>query len=649
MVFSAAIVLAASAVAVSCDEVKVSQFGYDAADSTRFAQAALDSGAKKVVFDRREGPWVATPLWVRSNTEVVFEEGVELLAKRGEFRDVKGSCLLNVVCVSNVTIRGLGKGASLRMWIEDYHSDAYDRSEWRHALNIMSSSRIKVERMSFLKSGGDGIYLGEKKKGVSNCGVVIRDCVCDGNNRQGISVITADGLLIERTVLSNTKGTNPKAGIDFEPNSSHQLLRNCVMRDCLTKGNFGRGYEFYLGQFTRDTEPVKVLLENCRSEGDRGGGLTVACRAFKPGTTCPRGLILVRKCVFSGSPSSGIKISNKPVDGVRVVLRDCTVEDSPQAGAVSTASVRFGAKTFWTPPVDAVEIHNLTIRQAVAGEWISFARQPWQRPVTDVSGDVHVIAGGNRRDFVIDKKWLAERFPPQKESYDLRVTAFDPDRKWEIVDKAPGKSVELGRMPIRFAGEVLVYADSKREISFSGRVVPVSGAFRRGKAKSLKPFVVRSMKGRRVGTLPAFGQAVSERTFRAPSAGFYRISWDVGREAISFSSCDAPFGLVADNDGLDVYRGGGSFVIPHRAGSSRTVICGGGGGEVADIRLVAPSGRVAHEWKALGEWGFGKLDEEGLWRLSFSKPAKGLFEDSFANMCGDMPPVFFLSSEKYWR
>ena len=69
--------------------VRASEFGFDPADSTRFLQAALDSGARTVVLDRQAGPWVTLPLLARSNTEVVVEPGVELVAKRGEFRGIR--------------------------------------------------------------------------------------------------------------------------------------------------------------------------------------------------------------------------------------------------------------------------------------------------------------------------------------------------------------------------------------------------------------------------------------------------------------------------------------------------------------------------------------------------------------------------------
>ena len=77
---AAAAVLAAHAVP---EQVKVSDFGFDAADSTAYIQAALTSGARRVVLDKQSGPWVTLPLKMRSDTELILEPGVELLAKRG--------------------------------------------------------------------------------------------------------------------------------------------------------------------------------------------------------------------------------------------------------------------------------------------------------------------------------------------------------------------------------------------------------------------------------------------------------------------------------------------------------------------------------------------------------------------------------------
>ena len=78
-------VVATLAVASSLakDVVRVSEFGFDAEDSTRFMQAAIDSGAKKVVVDARR--WIVLPLRGRSNQEIFFEDGAVVEAKKGAY------------------------------------------------------------------------------------------------------------------------------------------------------------------------------------------------------------------------------------------------------------------------------------------------------------------------------------------------------------------------------------------------------------------------------------------------------------------------------------------------------------------------------------------------------------------------------------
>ncbi|MBD3291384.1 MAG: hypothetical protein GF393_00560, partial [Armatimonadia bacterium] len=224
------------------DEAKASWWGFDETDSTQALQAAIDSGASKVIVEDMGRPWIVTPLQAASNQEIVFEEGVEILAKRGEFKS-RNATLLTVRDVENVTLRGYG--ATFRMWQEDYDNpDLYEKAEWRHCLSIRGSKNIEVLGLTLRDSGGDGIYLG--RSGETNNGIHIKDVICDNNYRQGISVITCENLLIEDTIMRNTSGTPPQAGIDFEPNRPDEKLVNVVMRNCLTENNNSTGYTFYL-------------------------------------------------------------------------------------------------------------------------------------------------------------------------------------------------------------------------------------------------------------------------------------------------------------------------------------------------------------------------------------------------------------------
>ena len=78
--FAAAVILSATGFGGPA-EVRVSDFGFDKDDSTRFVKSAFESGAGRIVFDKRpEGPWHVTPLRMRSrrDIEIVFEDGAQL-------------------------------------------------------------------------------------------------------------------------------------------------------------------------------------------------------------------------------------------------------------------------------------------------------------------------------------------------------------------------------------------------------------------------------------------------------------------------------------------------------------------------------------------------------------------------------------------
>ncbi|MFP4249646.1 MAG: hypothetical protein ACLFU7_08290, partial [Armatimonadota bacterium] len=174
-------------------EARASWWGFDAEDATEALQAAINSGAETLIVEEMGSPWIVTPIELASDQEIVFEEGVEVLAKRGEFEG-RGDCLFTARGVEDVTLSGYG--ATFRMWQEDYaNPDLYERSEWRHALSLRGAKDITILGLTLRDSGGDGIYFGRGPGDATNLNVTVRDVVCDNNYRQGISVITAENVL----------------------------------------------------------------------------------------------------------------------------------------------------------------------------------------------------------------------------------------------------------------------------------------------------------------------------------------------------------------------------------------------------------------------------------------------------------------------
>ena len=294
----------------------VSWWGFNADDSTEFVQAAIDSGAAQVVVPYAGAPWIVRPIKLRSNLELVFEPGVVVLARVGEFKG-KGDSLFSVSDASNISIRGYG--ATLRMRKADYQSEAYDKAEWRMTLDFTGCTNIKVEGVRLESSGGDGIYIGCTDKQPYCKDVVIRDVVCHDHHRQGISVIGAVNLLIENCVMSGTSGTAPEAGIDLEPNGPEERLENCVIRNCIFEDNAGAGMLVYVRPLSRESAPLSILFENCYVRGGKDAGIAVG--AVKDDG--PKGTIEFRNCTVENTQGSGAYVYDKVAENARVRFVDC--------------------------------------------------------------------------------------------------------------------------------------------------------------------------------------------------------------------------------------------------------------------------------------------------------------------------------------
>ena len=648
--------VAVAAIAQGNVAVKVSSFGpFNADDSTETIQKALDSGVSRIVFDRQPGPWVTRPVYVRSNTEVIFEEGVELHAKRGAFRKVRDDCLMSIVCASNVTLRALGKGGVLRMRKCDYQKPPYRRSQWRHALNILSSKNVVVENLVFAESGGDGIYLGVQKPGVSNEKIKIRNCVCDGNHRQGISVISADGLLIENTVLKNTSGTAPASGIDFEPNEPGEKIVDCVMRNCLSENNDGAGYEMYLAQLDAGSTPVSITLDNCRSSGNKRPSLPVSFRTKDPQKGTPKGGFLkVKGCRFADKPLRVAMFNNKPAGSMDVTFEDCVFE-AGESKSKTDAPIMLATRSFSIPfCTDGVSFRNVEICCPSFDGWFSASERPWlSRQPRNINGEVRIVCKGKSKTIRLGEAWCRERFPDSKEPVNVEKVAFDPARVKEIVDLAPGRMVSLSPVRLRYLVRAWFYADSPREISFAVRQFRVS----RKRPLKVNPIEVRNASGNKIAVLEGVGEEFVVRSFRAPKAGFYRVDMDGGQHGIMFSECNVPVGFVPVNKkGFLIFQTEAPLYFLHSKGAEAALFCGGGGGEaagneVASFSLCDPSGKAVRSWENLGDWGFSPLSPEsaqGLWKLDLKRPSAGYWEDTGVALAG-VPEVFFFSSEKYWR
>jgi len=309
-------------------------WGFDEEDATDALQTAIGSGAKRVIVPNMTKDWIVRPITLAGDQELVLEEGVVITAKRGEYRG-KNDSLFAARDVSNLTIRGYG--ATLRMQKEDYivgkvlldlgwnrWFGQYEKAEWRMTLSLRGCTDVNVYGLTLRDSGGDGVYIngGSEQKHCKN--IHLKDVVCDNNYRQGISIISVDGLLVENSAFNNTWGTPPSSGVDIEPDSPEQCVRDVVFRNSSFEDNYGDGIEVFLAHLTTESGPVSILFDNCRVTSKRGTGI----RVTKVADTGPDGLIEFRDCVVEDTVGYGIKVQDKSADRARVRFVNCKVRNT---------------------------------------------------------------------------------------------------------------------------------------------------------------------------------------------------------------------------------------------------------------------------------------------------------------------------------
>jgi hypothetical protein len=257
-----------------------------------------------------------------------------ITAKRGEYRG-KGDSVFTARDVRNLTIRGYG--ATIRMQKEDYIVGTvladlgwnrwygqYEKAEWRMALALRGCTNVKVYGLTLRDSGGDGIYVdGGSQQGFCK-DLHIKDVVCQNNYRQGISIISADGLLVEDSQFLDTWGTPPSSGVDIEPDSPSQKARKVVFRDCSFRDNYGDGIEIFLAHLTAESDDVSIRFENCHVTSRRGSGIRVS----KLADNGPGGTVQFQNCVVENTVGYGIKVQDKSAQSARVRFVNCTVRDA---------------------------------------------------------------------------------------------------------------------------------------------------------------------------------------------------------------------------------------------------------------------------------------------------------------------------------
>ncbi|TMV48697.1 right-handed parallel beta-helix repeat-containing protein [Paenibacillus mesophilus] len=286
-------------------------------EDTAAFQAAFDAAAGRKLFvpKQRGGYYLSHQLFIRSRTTVEFEAGTIVQAVDTLSVTAPYEKLFRLLDVSDVRI--IGNGAVLRM-----NKAAYTTGEHAHIFDISGSSNITIEHVNANDSGGDGFYIGAYQSVNTVCrNIVFVNCQADNNRRQGMSIISADGLLADNCRFTNTIGTAPQAGVDIEPNHPGDRLRNIRFVNCVAEGNKSRGFMTMIKKLSPASEQVDIVFQNCVSRNNAFGFATVY---GKDGSAAAKGEVKYIDCRAEYEKWSGFFELSSSADSVRTTYVRCT-------------------------------------------------------------------------------------------------------------------------------------------------------------------------------------------------------------------------------------------------------------------------------------------------------------------------------------
>jgi len=339
--------------------VNASTFGWNVTNATTAFVNAINSANDTIVIDKQISDWKIGPTHFEylNNKTIIFENEVNLVAIEGAFPGIYSTLFYLDEC-NNITV--IGYGATFKMQKSEYI--AYNNSEYRHCISLMSCNNINIYGLKLMDSGGDGILVASWS-GIAYqryCeNIFLKDLWCDNHYRQGISVISAQHLRVENCWFTNTVGTAPQGGVDIEPNQPYERLIDVVFDKCRFTGNAGNGIMIIPFNLDSTSLPIDVIFSNCYVSNNGVNKYQISLTSDNSGTT---GNVTFNKCMTDGGAYSvgGSKLAF----GWKAYFNNCVFRNPTNIVVnfddytTSTSGIRNGGASF----ANCLAFYNTTYR-----------------------------------------------------------------------------------------------------------------------------------------------------------------------------------------------------------------------------------------------------------------------------------------------
>ncbi|WP_031529219.1 right-handed parallel beta-helix repeat-containing protein [Dyadobacter crusticola] len=294
------------------------------------------SNVRTVFFEKTKNPYRITGVIIPTEKSLIFEDGAH----------VKGTGNLG----NNQTMFTISNGKNVKIvgkaTFEDIKASypSGEDGQFNGCIKVLGSENLLIEDITIKNTGGDGIYLGRGDGGTTNINARIVNVNIDNTNRNGITIITANGCWIDRVNIRNANGSAPANGIDIEPNSQWEVLKGIKITNLYTAGNHG-GVLIALAHHSNSRQVADIVIDNHTDEGSING-FTIHQTAGNF-----QGSIVIKNPVWRNNPKSGLLVYNYAASGPRVDIYNPTVIS---AGSATLDNYTFRAAYMFYRHSDAV-------------------------------------------------------------------------------------------------------------------------------------------------------------------------------------------------------------------------------------------------------------------------------------------------------
>lgn len=145
--------------------------------------------------------------------------------------------------------------------VGDKFSHLGNSGQWGMGIHIWGAKNCEIRNVIVKDCWGDCIYIGGNSHKIK-----LFNCKLDNGRRQGVSVTSAETVLIQDCTIINVAGHSPEYGIDIEPNANQKvddvLIKNVNILNCQA-GIMAYGLE--LGAKVGTVQIVNCKIKGCKT------------------------------------------------------------------------------------------------------------------------------------------------------------------------------------------------------------------------------------------------------------------------------------------------------------------------------------------------------------------------------------------------